>query len=131
MDTHKEHGLFSEIITLEDFKTWSSMTLKKFLSLRNRSVNGSTDVFSARFVYYSTLLCLKLFSLGFWRTFRHSVLICKLLNLMKSDSQTVVQNRLTVSYCCNYYLSGECLRILWKAMYEAFILIFIQVFNLL
>ena len=112
MDTDKENGAFSEVLTLENFKTWSSLTLKKILSLRTRSVNCSIDVLAARFVCYSRFLCLKLFSLGFLRNFRHSVFSCKLINLMKSFSQTVVQNRLTVSYCCNYYLSGECLRIL-------------------
>ena len=87
MDTKKANGAFSEVLTLEDFKT--------FLSLRNRSVNGSVDVSAARFVYYSSL-CLKLFSLWFFRNFHHSVLSYKLISLMKSDSQTVVRNRLTV-----------------------------------
>ena len=31
-------------LTLHDFKTWCSVALKTFLSLRNRSVNGSVDV---------------------------------------------------------------------------------------
>ena len=44
MDTNKENGAFSEVLSLEDFKTWNSMALKTFLSLRNRSVNGSRDV---------------------------------------------------------------------------------------
>ena len=130
METNKETGAFSEIFTLEYFKTWSSMVLKTFLSLRNRSVNGSIDVLAARFVYYSSFLCLKLFSLGFLRNFHHSVLSCKLVNLMKSDSQTVVQNRLTVWCCCNYYLSRECLRMLWEPIYEPSIPIFISVVNL-
>ena len=89
MNKNKENGAFSEIFPLEDFKTWRSMALKTFLSLRNRSVNGSIDVLAARFVYYSSFLCLKLFSLGFLRNFHHSVLSCKLINLIKSDSQTV------------------------------------------
>ena len=65
MDTNKEIGAFSEVLTLEDFKTWSSMALKTFLSLRNRSVNGSIEVLAARFVCYSSFECLKLFFLGF------------------------------------------------------------------
>ena len=96
MDTNKENGAFSEVLTLEDFEKWSSMALKTFLSLRNRSVYGSIVVSAARFVYYSKFLCLKLFSLGFFRNFHHSVLSYKLISLIKSDSETVVQNRPTV-----------------------------------
>ena len=65
MDTNKEIGAFSEVLTLEDFKTWSLMALKTFLSLRNRSVNDSIEVLAARFVFYSSFLLLKLFFLGF------------------------------------------------------------------
>ena len=96
MDTNKDNGAFSEVLTLEDFKKWSSLALKTLLSLRNRSVNGSIDVLAARFVCYSSFLCLKLFSSGFLRNFHYSALSCNLINLVKSDSQTVVQNRLTV-----------------------------------
>ena len=60
MDTYKGSGAFSEVLKLEHFKTWRSMALKRFLSLRNRSVNGSIEVLAAGFVYYSSFLCLKL-----------------------------------------------------------------------
>ena len=65
MDTSKENGAFSKVVTLEDFKMWSSMALKTFLSLRNRSVNVSVEVLTARFVCYSSFLCLSLVFLGF------------------------------------------------------------------
>ena len=81
MDTNKENRALYEVLTLEDFKALISMAL---------------DVLAARFVYYSSFFCLRLFPLGILRNFYHSVLSCKLINLMKSDSQTVVQNRLTV-----------------------------------
>ena len=31
MDTSKENGAFSEVLTLEDFKMWSSMAFKDIL----------------------------------------------------------------------------------------------------
>ena len=31
MDTSKKNGAFSEVLTLEDFKTWSSMAFKDIL----------------------------------------------------------------------------------------------------
>ena len=43
-----ENPAFSEALTLDDFKTWSSMALKTYLSLRNRPVNGSIEVLTAR-----------------------------------------------------------------------------------
>ena len=52
MDTDKENGAFSEVLTLENFKTWSSMTLKKILSLRTRSVNCSIDVLVFEVVFF-------------------------------------------------------------------------------
>ena len=67
MDINKEIGAFSEVLTLEDFKTQSSMALKTFLSLRNRSVNDSIEVLAARFVFYSSFLLLKFFFLGFMK----------------------------------------------------------------
>ena len=67
MDINKEIGAFSEVLTLEDFKTRSSMALKTFLSLRNRSVNDSIEVLAARFVFYSSFLLLKFFFLGFMK----------------------------------------------------------------
>ena len=38
------------ILTLEDFKLWSTVALKSFLSLRKKSVTGSFDVLVARYV---------------------------------------------------------------------------------
>ena len=67
MDINKEIGAFSEVLTLEDFKTRSSMALKTFLSLRNRSVNDSIEVLAARFVFYSSFLLLKFFWGGFMK----------------------------------------------------------------
>ena len=35
-------------LCLEDFKTWSTMVLKMFLSLRKKTVTGSHETLSAR-----------------------------------------------------------------------------------
>ena len=35
-------------LSLEDFKTWSTMALKTFLSLRKKAVTGSHETLSAR-----------------------------------------------------------------------------------
>ena len=40
----------SDLLILDDFKTWSLVALKTSLLLRNRSVNGSVDVLAARYV---------------------------------------------------------------------------------
>ena len=35
-------------LSLQDFKLWSSVALKSFLSLRKKAVNGSFDTLAAR-----------------------------------------------------------------------------------
>ena len=50
MESDEENQAISGTLTLDDFKLWSSMSLKSFLSLRNRSVNGSIEVLAARLV---------------------------------------------------------------------------------
>ena len=50
MNRNDKDQAVSDSLTLDDFKTWSSVALKTFLSLRNRSVNGSADVLVSRYV---------------------------------------------------------------------------------
>ena len=50
MSQNDKDETVSDSLALDDFKTWSSVALKIFLSLRNRSVNGSVDVSAARYV---------------------------------------------------------------------------------
>ena len=50
MSRNDKDQVVPDSLTLDDFKTWSSVALKTFLSLRNRSVNGSVDVLAARYV---------------------------------------------------------------------------------
>ena len=50
MSRNDKDQAVSDSLTFDDFKTWRSVALKTFLSLRNRSVNGSVDVLTARYV---------------------------------------------------------------------------------
>ena len=84
MDINKENGAFSEFLTLEDFKTWSAMALKMFLSLRNKSVNGSIDVLAGRFVYCSSFLFF-VFEVVFFVLFEKFSLFCFQLQVDKPD----------------------------------------------
>ena len=42
----------SDLLTLNDFKAWSSPPLKFILYLRNSSINESVDVLTARYVLF-------------------------------------------------------------------------------
>ena len=50
MSRNDKDQAVSDSLTLDDFKTWRSVVLKTFLSLRNRSINGSLDVLAVRYV---------------------------------------------------------------------------------
>ena len=54
----------SDSLTLDNFKTWRSVALKTFLSLRNRSVNGSVDVLAARYVPFLNYVEAKFYLMG-------------------------------------------------------------------
>ena len=50
MSRNDKDQAVSDSLTLDDFKIWRSVVLKTFLSLRNRSINGSLDVLAVRYV---------------------------------------------------------------------------------
>ena len=56
MSRNDKDQVVPDSLTLDDFKTWSLVALKTFLSLRTRSVNGSVDVLAARYVPFYIML---------------------------------------------------------------------------
>ena len=48
-----------DIFTLEDFKMWSATTLKSFLAVRNKSVDGSFEELASRYVQKMSMLVYK------------------------------------------------------------------------